>query len=168
MATKPTSSKPTSSKPATSKPATPKTPKPPGQPRANATKTANPKAVMAGQVAPNDGGPEAEDGAANAASGMRLKDLVEHVAASSGFKKKDVKAVLDAALMKMAAALKQGENLNLAGLGRIRVARAAAGDGGAMTLKLRMAGPGGGPGGGLGEKAGKPGAAPLADGDDQD
>ena len=143
---------------------TPKTPKTPVQPRATAPKTAKPKVVMAKKAAPIDGGPEAVDGTAKAASGMRLKDLVEHVAASSGLKKKDVKSVLDAALLQMATALKQGENLNLAGLGRIRVARAAAADGGAMTLKLRM----GGFGAGLGVRAGKPGAEPLADGDDQD
>ena len=101
------------------------------------------------------------EGEVTAASGLRLKDLVDRVAETSGVKKQDVKKVIEAALIQMGAALKAGEGLNLVGLGRMRVAKAAEG-GGAMTLKLRMAGPGDG------EKAKKPGADPLAAGDDQD
>lgn len=101
------------------------------------------------------------EGAVTMASGLRLKELVDKVTETSGVKKPDVKKVIEATLIQIGAALKAGEGLNLVGLGRMRVARAAEG-GGAMTLKLRMVGQGGG------EKAEKPGADPLAAADDQD
>ena len=99
-------------------------------------------------------------GEAKSAGGLRLKDLVDRVTETSGVKKKDVKTVVEAALAQIGAALKNGDSLNLVGLGRMRVAKAATEAGGAMTLKLRMGTPG--------EKAEKPGAGPLADAEDQD
>ncbi|MBC7478550.1 MAG: HU family DNA-binding protein [Pseudorhodobacter sp.] len=134
MATKPTSAK------------TPRTPGPKGaaKPRGGAAKA--PKPIVEGET--------------KAATGLRLKALVDAVSQSSGIKKNDVKTVIEATLLQIGAALKAGTSLNLAGLGRMRVARAATEEGGAMTLKLRQGAPG--------EKAGKAGAEPLADGDDQD
>lgn len=137
MANKPTSAK------------TPRTPRTPGakaaaKPRVGAAKAAKP--VVEGET--------------KAATGLRLKALVDSVSESSGIKKKDVKTVIEATLLQMGAALKAGESLNLVGLGRMRVARGATEEGGAITLKLRQGTPG--------EKAGKADAEPLADADDQD
>ncbi len=103
-------------------------------------------------------------GEVKVASGLRLKDLVDKVEETSGVKKQDVKKVVEAALIQLGLALKTGEGLNLAGLGRMRVVKTGD-DGGAMTLKLRMATQGEKTGG---EKGKKPRAEPLADGDDQD
>ena len=131
------------------KPTTPRTPRTPGpkaaKPRAAASKT--PK-------------PEVEGEAKAAPSGLRLKALVDQVAETSGVKKKDVKTVVEATLVLIGAALKKGDNLNLTGLGRMRVAKAATEEGGAMTLKLRQGGPA--------AKGENPDAEALADGEDQD
>ena len=138
MATKPTTSKPTKSA---------------AKPGARAAK---PKPASA----EGEPGPAVAEGGAKGVAGLRLKDLVDKVAASTDVKKKDVKTVVEATLLAMGAALKAGESLNLAGLGRMRVARAGNDDGGAMTLKLRMGGPA--------AKGEKPAAAPLAAAEDQD
>ena len=104
------------------KPTTPKNPRPAAKPR----DPAKLKVVRADVPA--------EDGAeAKGAMGLRLKDLVDKVAASTGLKKKDVKTTVEAALIEMGTALKSGESLNLIGLGKMRVVRAAAEGGGAMT-----------------------------------
>ena len=100
-----------------------------------------------------------EEGA-KAATGMRLKDLVDRVVAATGGKKKGVKEVVEATLTQLGEALAKGESLNLPALGKMRVARAGAEGGGAMTLKLRQ-----GNGGGAKGKSAKD---PIADGADQD
>ena len=149
MASKP--SKPNS--PAKSGPRT-------GGPKAGA-RAAMPKLVAA--TAALSDGVEADGGDAaggKAASGLRLKDLVDRVVAATGGKKKGVKEVVEATLLQMGEALKKGESLNLPAFGKLRVARAGAEGGGAMTLKLRQATGGGGK-----AKAGK---ESLADADDQD
>ena len=140
------------------KPTAPKTPRPPAKPRQTPPRVAKPNAVAAqAPVAVTEDG---TDAATKPAAGLRLKDLVDLVVASSGIKKKDVRTVVEAALSEMGAALQKGESLNLVGLGKMRVVKAAAEAGGAMTLKLRVGLPG--------EKAGKAGADPLADAEDQD
>ena len=131
------------------KPTTPKNPKAAAKPRG----AANLKVVKSDV-------PGADGAAAKAVVGLRLKDLVDRIAVSTGLKKKDVKTVVEAALIQMGTALKAGENLHLVGLGKLRVVRSAVEGGGAMTLKLRQGGPG--------EKADKAGDAPLAADDDQD
>jgi DNA-binding protein HU-alpha len=90
---------------------------------------------------------------------LRLKDLLDHVTKASGFKKKDVKVVVEATVAQIGAALRKGEAWTLPGLGRLRVVRVAAEAGGAMTLKLRLPTPG--------AKAGAD-AKPEADGQDAD
>ena len=140
------------------KPTTPKTAGP-----KSATKTAakagaaKPKLVHTGEPALSVVGEEA---AAKAGAGLRLKELVDRVVATTGGKKKGVKEIVEATLLQMGEALKKGESLNLPALGKMRVARQGAEGGGAMTLKLRQ-----GTVGGAKAKAEK---EPLADGEDQD
>lgn len=69
---------------------------------------------------------------------MKIKDLVERVTAATGGKKKEVKEIVEATLAALGDGLEKGEELNLPGLGRARVARAAEKDGASMmTLKVR-------------------------------
>ena len=143
----------------------PTTPRPPGRTGAKpgAAKAAGPKLVP-GAATPAlsvVGDTDAEGaGPGRAASGLRLKDLVDRVVAATGGRKKGVKEVVEATLRQMGEALKKGESLNLPAFGKLRVARAGAEGGGAMTLKLRQ-------GTGGGAKA-KSDMAPIADADDQD
>ena len=78
------------------------------------------------------------------AGALKLKDLVEQVAAGSGIKKKDVKTVIEAALAAMGAALSAGRDLHLPPLGKARVGRqkgqAGCGDE-LLVVKLKRGGP---------------------------
>ena len=78
------------------------------------------------------------------AGALKLKDLVEQVAADSGIKKKDVKTVIEAALAAMGAALSAGRDLHLPPLGKARVGRqkgqAGSGDE-LLVVKLKRGGP---------------------------
>lgn len=100
---------------------------------------------------------EAEAGAAGGSASVeiKLKDLIEKVTASTGAKKPQVRAVIDAALKEMGDALAASRVLNLPGFGKLRVVRQAETPTGTMTLKLRR-GVAGGP------KA-EAGAQPLAE-----
>lgn len=103
-----------------------------------------PKRAMAAKAPklapPSDGDDDAvQPGPAT----LRLKELVDRVAASTGGKKKGVKEIVEATLSQLGLALHNGEMLNLPAFGKVRVARAqGAAPGSAMTLKLRPAGPG--------------------------
>ena len=109
-------------------------------PKANSA----PKRAMAAKAPklapPSDG----DDDAAQASPAtLRLKELVDRVAASTGGKKKGVKEIVEATLTELGLALHNGEMLNLPAFGKVRVARAqGSAPGSAMTLKLRPAGPG--------------------------
>ena len=114
----------------------PKPPKPPSNKPAAKRPAANKPAAAdkrEGQALPAKPRPALtvvkSEGEVTVASGLRLKDLVDKVAETSGVKKQDVKKVIEAALIQMGAALKAGEGLNLVGLGRMRVAKAAEGGG---------------------------------------
>lgn len=67
---------------------------------------------------------------------LRLKDLVDSVAAATGGKKPEVKKTIEATLAAMGTALATGHSLVVPPLGKMRVAKATAG---ALTLKLRLA-----------------------------
>ena len=67
---------------------------------------------------------------------MKLKDLIEGVAAATGGKKPEVKAVVAATLAAMGEALAAGKALALPPLGKLRVVKAK---GPSLTLKLRRA-----------------------------
>ena len=69
---------------------------------------------------------------------LRIKDLVDRVAEATGGKKKGVKEMVEATLTVLGESLSKGEDLNLPGFGRSRVARSIEKDGGSlMTLKVR-------------------------------
>jgi DNA-binding protein HU-alpha len=91
------------------------------------------------------------------APALKLKDLVERVAAATGAKKPEAKRSVEAVLAAISAALKSGADLSLPPLGKLRIARTT---GSVLTLKLRQAGAGKGD-----EKAG---AKPLADDGEDD
>jgi len=130
--------------------ANPKTPK-------SADRAGGAKA-RAGKAKPEAASDAVADADATDATGMRLKDLVDKVAASVSIKKNDVRAVVEAALGELGTALKSGQNLNLAGLGRLRVARTSD-EGDVLTLKLRLPG--------TSKKAEAGAEEPLADAEDQ-
>ncbi len=84
---------------------------------------------------------------------MKIKDLVDQVTSATGGKKKDVKGLVEATLTALGDALTRGEDLNLPGLGRTRIARTTERDGASMmTLKVRR-----------GAHRKKDGTEPLAD-----
>jgi hypothetical protein len=76
--------------------------------------------------------------AAPAAKGavVKLKDLIESVAGSTGGKKPEVKAVVEATLSALGEALATGKSLAVPPLGKLRVVK---NKGPALTLKLRLA-----------------------------
>lgn len=88
-------------------------------------------------VAPDETAPEATEGKVKGPS-LKIRDLVQKVADATGGKKKDVKEIVEATLNELGEALSRGEELNLPGLGRTRVAKSAEKDGAALlTLKLK-------------------------------
>ena len=54
---------------------------------------------------------------------LRKKELIERVVARSGIKKKDAKPTIEAMLAVLGEALKNGEELNLQPLGKIKINR---------------------------------------------
>lgn len=82
-----------------------------------------------------------EPAAAEKGRGLKLRELVGRVVDATGAKKKDARAVVEATLEQLGEALAKGEELNLPGVGRVRVARSVDRDGRAlMTLKVRGVG----------------------------
>jgi nucleoid DNA-binding protein len=72
------------------------------------------------------------------APSLRIKTLVDRVAETTGGKKKGVKEIVEATLTALGEALAKGEDLNLPGFGRTRIARSMEKDGAShMTLKVR-------------------------------
>ncbi len=69
---------------------------------------------------------------------MRIKTLVDLVSEATGGKKKGVKEIVEATLAAIGDSLAKGEELNLPGFGRTRIARTSERDGASMmTLKIR-------------------------------
>ena len=74
---------------------------------------------------------------------LKLRDLIDQVANTTGQRRPDIKAALDAVLVEIGHALDAGRSLNLPPLGKIRVAKipvgkAASTTGGRpMVLRLR-------------------------------
>lgn len=85
---------------------------------------------------------EAGEDEPSKAAGVKLKDIVDRVVETSGVKRKEVRPVIEAALVEIDKALARGDTLLLPGLGKLRVVRTAAEGNGAMTLKLRKPGAG--------------------------
>jgi Bacterial DNA-binding protein len=67
---------------------------------------------------------------------VKLKDLIDSVAAKTGGKKPEVKAVVEATLAALGEALATGKALVVPPLGKLRVVK---NKGPALTLKLRLA-----------------------------
>jgi hypothetical protein len=67
---------------------------------------------------------------------VKLKDLIESVAAKTGGKKPEVKAAVEATLAALGEALATGKALVVPPLGKLRVVK---NKGPALTLKLRLA-----------------------------
>ena len=76
-----------------------------------------------------------------AAHALKLRELVGRVVEATGGKKKGVKEIVEATLTQLGEALAKGEELNLPGVGKVRVARSVDRAGRSMmTLKMRSAG----------------------------
>ncbi len=74
-------------------------------------------------------------------SGIKLKELLVRVAEQSDAPKKTQREVSEAVLAVLGAALAAGEELNLPGLGRLKVVKSADKTGGAvLTVKVKNAG----------------------------
>ena len=71
-------------------------------------------------------------------SALKLRELVGRVVEATGGKKKGVKEIVEATLTQLGEALAKGEELNLPGVGKVRVARSIDRAGRTMmTLKVR-------------------------------
>jgi nucleoid DNA-binding protein len=84
----------------------------------------------------NSAAPEAgQQGGAS----LKKPDLLDQIVARTNLKKRDVKPAIEAALVLMGDALREGTELNLPPLGKLRVVKSKDLDGGAsvVTLKLR-------------------------------
>jgi len=70
---------------------------------------------------------------------LRKKELFEKVVARTSLKKRDVKPAVEAALALIAESLREGRDVNLPPLGKLRVVKSKDLDNGAavVTLKLR-------------------------------
>lgn len=69
---------------------------------------------------------------------LRIRELVTQVIEATGGKKKDVREIVEATLTVLGDALARGDDMNLPGLGRTRIARSTERDGAAhLTLKVR-------------------------------
>lgn len=103
--------------------------------------TKKPSAAKATKAAPKDASEEDTAAPAEAkvkAPSLKMKDLIARVATATGAKKKGLKEIVEATLTEVGEAMSRGEDLNLPGLGRTRVARSAEKDGASMlTLKVK-------------------------------
>lgn len=101
------------------------------KPRATAAVAANESAATTAPTA---------DGAEKATA-LKLRELVDRVVGATGAKKKVARELVEATLAQLGAALAKGEELNLPGVGKVRVAKSADKAGRSlMTLKVRSAG----------------------------
>lgn len=83
----------------------------------------------------------AADGGADRAAALKLRELVTRVTDATGGKKKGVKEIVEATLTALGDALAQGQELNLPGVGKVRVAKSVDREGRSMmTLKVRGTG----------------------------
>ena len=71
-------------------------------------------------------------------SPLKKRELIDGVAAETGLKRREVRAVTEAVLSVMGGALAEGRSLNLEPLGKLRVAKSTDNDGSrVLTCKLR-------------------------------
>ncbi|MDP2081638.1 MAG: HU family DNA-binding protein [Pseudotabrizicola sp.] len=99
------------------------------------------KAVAVAATAPTSEVAGGEDAGADRAVALKLRELVVRVAEVTGGKKKGVKEIVEATLAALGDALAKGEELNLPGVGKVRVAKSVDREGRSMmTLKVRGVG----------------------------
>jgi len=71
-------------------------------------------------------------------SPLKKRELIDGVAAETGLKRREVRAVTEAVLSVMGGALADGRSLNLEPLGKLRVAKSTDNEGSrVLTCKLR-------------------------------
>ena len=75
-------------------------------------------------------------GSSTPQQGLRIKDLIDTVAATTGGKKPEVRQIVEATLEAIGKALATGKDLNVPPLGKLRMAK---NNGTVLTLKLRLA-----------------------------
>ena len=84
---------------------------------------------------------EIAEAGAKVVAQMKVKDLIDRVAAATDHNKKEVRAIVEATLAELGKALEAGESLNLPPFGRVRIANQKSdASGQMMTLKLRRGG----------------------------
>lgn len=113
--------------------AKPEKPAKPAKARPAAKAAAKPVPAAKATAKPASAAPAASDAAAGT---VKLKDLIDSVAAKTGGKKPEVKAAVEATLAALGEALATGKALAVPPLGKLRVVK---NKGPAMTLKLRLA-----------------------------
>ena len=119
------------------------TAKKPTAAKSTATKSTTPKAstAKASSAAPEVSQPEGGAAVASVtekAPMLRIRDLVVAVTEATGGKRKDVREIVDATLTVIGDALARGDDMNLPGLGRTRIARTTERDGAShLMLKVR-------------------------------
>ncbi len=97
-----------------------------------------PKSKVVAETAADATDATATEGGAERAVSLKLRELVERVAETTGAKKKGVKEIVEATLTALGDALAKGEELNLPGVGKVRVAKSVDREGRSMmTLKVR-------------------------------
>jgi DNA-binding protein HU-alpha len=107
--------------------------------RAKAPAVVEPEASAKGAATVAQPVPEAPAAATNVKM-MKLKDLLEKVAKTTGSKKKLIRPVVEATLAALGTALAEGSDLNLQGLGKAHVNRQREnGAGEVLIIKLRRA-----------------------------
>lgn len=105
---------------------------------APSAKAAAPVAAPAEEATPDAPEAAAEPAVRTRGPSLRIKGLVDRVVEATGGKKKAVKEVVEATLTALGDALSRGEELNLPGFGKTRIARSTEKDGAShMTLKVR-------------------------------
>ena len=145
MATKPAAATTSKAAPKTTAKSVPKTTaKSPAVRKAPAAKPSLKTAIQAApdsadlKVASMNEVTEITEASAKVVAQMKVKDLIERVAAASDHNKKDVRAIVEATLVELGKALDAGETLILPPFGRARIANQKSdASGQIMTLKLR-------------------------------
>jgi nucleoid DNA-binding protein len=103
--------------------------------------TGTKKAKIADVVSEVEASVEAGVGEAAKIAQLRIKELVDRVAASTEGNRKNVKKMVDSVLEELGKALIAGEGIVLPSLGRVRIVKHESDDDGvSMTLKLRKVG----------------------------
>ena len=115
--------------------------KPTSKPGPKGIPAPKPKVVADPTATPDMPAVATSDPGAERAVALKLRELVGRVVEATGGKKKGVKEIVEATLTALGSALTKGEELNLPGVGKVRVAKSVDKEGRSMmTLKVRGTG----------------------------